>query len=123
MDLLGPKQALRAAIGFDPDALHLRLDLAPIVEAHTATGPVAQVLRASHGTNHAGVMQNALSTHTTAKDRGFDQLLDRVQDASQESRQSGVAQQKRSHCLEQGVAHDRLNPFERVVDGLANRFL
>jgi hypothetical protein len=52
-------------------------------------------------------MQNALSTHMTAKDGNFNQSLDRVQNASQEGRQSGVAQQKGSHSLEQGVAHDR----------------
>jgi hypothetical protein len=107
VDLLGPKQALRAAIGFDPDALHLRLDLAPIVEAHTATGSVAQVLRASHGTGHAGVMQNALSTRMTAKNGDFDHLLDRYQNTRQEGRQSRTAEQERSYNLKQRVTHSR----------------
>jgi hypothetical protein len=42
-----------------------------------------------------------------AKDGDFDYFLNGDQDAGQESRQSGVAQQKRAHGLNQRVAHGR----------------
>src|SRR4029077_2091695 len=63
-----PEDARAAGDRLVPHALHVRLYLAVAVGAHSAAGTVAQVLRAVHGTGHAGRTEDALPAHTAIEE-------------------------------------------------------
>jgi hypothetical protein len=65
----------RALPCFDPDAAHLRLDLAEATIPNATAWTVAQILRAIHGAGHAGRGQHALAAHTAVEQETLDQPL------------------------------------------------
>ena len=60
---------------FDPNAVHLGLNLAKATFPDTAAWTVAQILRAIHWTGHAGRGKHALAAHTAVKQEALDQPL------------------------------------------------
>src|SRR5438093_1440300 len=81
VDLLRPRQLLRALDCFQPDAAHLRLDLAAAVRPDTAARAVPQRLGAVHRARQPGRVEDALAAHLAAEDRPLDSFLDQSQDA------------------------------------------
>src|SRR3984957_17605423 len=70
------RYAFAAAIGFDPNAAHVRLVLAVAVGAHAAARAVAQRLRTVHRAGHAGRTQHALTAHAAIEQEALDGFLD-----------------------------------------------
>src|SRR6185437_10435078 len=68
--------ALTAPVSFEPDASHVRLDLAIAVGANPAARPVAQGLRTVHRTGHAGRTEHALTAHAAVEQQALDRSLD-----------------------------------------------
>src|SRR5438445_9502422 len=92
VDLVGPRQLLRALESLHPDALHLRHDLAVPVGPDAAAGAVPQPLRTGHRAGEAGRVQDTLAAHLAAEDR----LLDRLLDQSEQARHAGTAARLRA---------------------------
>jgi hypothetical protein len=67
--------SLRPLPCFDPNAAHLRFDLAKATVTDATARAVAQILRAIHGAGHAGRRKHALAAHTTVEEETLDQPL------------------------------------------------
>jgi hypothetical protein len=91
------RDALGAFGGLDPDAAHLRLDLAVAVVTHAATGSVAHLLGAVHRAGHAGGREHALAALAAVKHQAFGAPLKRVQNG-----QHGFYAEQTHHRREQG---------------------
>src|SRR5439155_9003335 len=97
VDLMAPeRQPGRSLDRLQPDAAHLRLDLAVAVRAHAPAGTVAQLLRAVHRTGHPGRVEDALAAHVTAPDGLLDGVLDRGQRPARPGHQTATAERLRS---------------------------
>src|SRR5438132_3857526 len=75
IELLAPRQLLRALVALQPDAAHLGLHLAAAVGPHASAWSVPQELRAAHRAREAGGVQHALAAHAATEDRPLDRLL------------------------------------------------
>src|SRR5215218_5710232 len=90
LDVLAPqREPSRSLPRLDPDALHLGNHLAVPVLERAAAGPVAQVLRAAHGTRETGGMQDALAAHPAVPQRLLRPPLDRQQRSVEPGRGRG----------------------------------